>query len=333
MKFYTLLLAWLFVSHLSMAQFSAVYPIGDSPTISWRSGMTNKETILFEAQPIVRYSFHNRIKESLDNPEIQNASAYYLSFRPQLRMYTDNSVPVKMPSYRVFLGYQYFKKLSENNQLAISFETGHYSNGQSGCTYDTLFADASDACNAVYETILNSGADLSEHLNRSNGEFSTDLTELIVNYRINNIGLDNKPKDIHSFQAGFTYYHKYFFGILPFGGFSDNDIKIYGRLRTKASYEYIFPLNWEHKGWLGKYLNRISLKQTFEYIHGGHKQVKSIRSETTASIFLRNNFGFFVSFVHGHDNYNIRFLDSGNEFAAGFTWSIFPLSEILKPSN
>lgn len=333
MKVNLLLLFSCLFSEIVSAQNSDIYPIGDNPTIGWRSGMTKKETILFEAEPIVRYSFHNRINQCLDSESLKSASAYYLSVRPQIRMYTNNSVPVKMPSYRVFLGYQYFKKLQGGNQFAFSFESGHYSNGQSGCTYHESHDDGSDECMIVYNNEVTSNANLSDLLNRKNGEFSTDLTELVLNYRINKFNGQKVPQGIHSIKVGLTLYHKYFFGVLPFGGYSDNDIDIYGRLRTMMSYEMILPLKFCEEARLGKYLNRIALTQYVEMIHGAHKHVNPLRSETTATLFLRNNVGFFIKFVHGHDNYNVRFVDSGNEFVIGMTWSVFPLSEIFKPSK
>ena len=333
MKYFTFLVCSVLCSNVATAQFNDVYPIGDNPSISWRSGMTNKETVMFEAEPIVRYSFHNKIKERLDTVSLKSASAYYLSVRPQIRMYTDNSVPVKMPSYRVLLGYQYFKKLEGGNQFAFSIESGHYSNGQSGCTYDASFEDGSDACLLVYENNIHANANLSDLLNRKNGEFSTDLTELIVNYRVNGYNGMKTSQKIHSLKAGMTYYHDLFLGFLPFGGFSDNDIEIYGRFRSMLSYELTLPLKFSDQAKLGKYLNRVSFSQEIEWIHSAHNHVNPIRLETTASLFLRNNVGFFVRFIHGHDDYNIRFVDSGNEIAIGMQWSIFPLSEILKPSK
>lgn len=319
-----------FLSSSSLcAQFNAIYPIGDRPAVGSREGLTNRETILFEALPIVRYSLHNKIRKVLDNSQ-KHATTFYISYRPQLRMYTSESLPVKMPSYRVLLGGQFFKQISQARQYAISVESGHYSNGQSGCAYDGALVDGSEECILRYESILNPSTDLSEELNRKNGEFSTDLTEVIFNYRMINLGDEFVRNSIHSFNIGFDYYHRRIFGLFNFGGYSLEDIQIYGRWRTKFSYEFITPVQVLRKTWLAKYFSHTSLKQSVEIIHGAHEYVNPIRLNLTGSVFFRNGFGIFVSIVHGHDNYNIRFVDSGTEFAGGVTWSIFPYARLFR---
>lgn len=322
---------FLFSSSLC-AQFNAIYPIGDRPELGSREGLTNRETILFEALPIVRYSLHNKIGNVLDNSQ-KHATAIYIAYTPQLRIYTDESLPVKMPSYRVFFGGQFFKQISDTRQFAVSIESGHYSNGQSGCAYDSTLVDGSDACALLYESILNPETNLSENLNRKNGEFSTNLTEVNFNYRISNLGDEFVRNSIHSFNVGFDYYHRHLFGLFDFGGFSSEDIQIYGRWRTKVSYEFITPVQALRKTWLAEYFSHASLKQSIEIIHGAHEYVNPFRLNLTGSIFFRNGFGLFVSVVHGHDNYNIRFVDSGTEYAGGITWSIFPYAQLFKEKD
>ena len=324
-----LILIFFLSSSSLFAQFNAIYPIGDRPAVGSRAGLTNRETILFEALPIVRYSLHNKIRNVLNNSQ-KYATAFYISYRPQLRMYTSESLPVKMPSYRAFLGGQFFKQISDTRQFAISIESGHYSNGQSGCAYDKTLVDGSDSCVSLYESILNPSTDLSDELNRKNGEFSTNLTEVVFNYRISNLGDEFIRNSIHSFNAGFDYYHRHFFGLLDFGGFSSEDIQIYGRWRTMASYEFITPVQALRKTKLAEYFSHASLKQSIEIIHGAHAHVNPIRLNLTGSVFFRNGFGLFLSVVHGHDNYNIRFVDSGTEYAGGVTWSIFPYAQLFK---
>ena len=323
------ILPFLLMAHLASAQLTAPYfPIGDNPSLRWMSSYTSQETILFEASPTVRFSFSN----SMDNPNRQvsnHRQAYYLAARPQLRMYTDQSRPVKTPSYRILLGMQHMIRFPEFERserearfISVALESGHYSNGQSGCAFSKQFADETDECDNVYTTITPQ-TDLSDLLNRENGNFSTNLTELIVDYRSYQLDEKQAPRKMHSFQLGYILYHNRFLMLAPFGGFSENDIAIYGRHRVLFAYEYMDF--WR----LGKSKKvRVNFRQTAEAIGNPHEHVNPWRIESTASVypFTRRSpaFGFMVSLMSGHDNYNYRFVDSGTQISIGITWDQFP---------
>lgn len=300
-----------------------VYPIGDDPNIRWMSSYIDKETILFEANPTVRFGFTNNFVQGLQNNK-QHTRAWYIAYRGQLRMYTDNSLPVKMPSQRVLLGTQHmFRLIQGSNQLkekfvSFSLESGHYSNGQIGCAFSTIEFDQTPACDSIY-AIITPDSDLSDMLNRNTGNFSTNMTELIINFRSVDLDEEFYTERMHSVSLGYLLYHDRMLGIFDIGGFSDNDIKIYGRHRLLATYEYVAPLNWGNR--------RFSLKQNFELIIGAHNSVQPIRSETMAILFPFEEsraLGFQVSLITGHDNYNYRFVDAGTQVTVGVTWSIFP---------
>lgn len=300
------------------------FPIGENPNIRYIfSSHTTQEIILFEANPTVRYSIYNDFENGFGSSN-RHTQAWYVAARPQLRMYRGKSKPVKTPSYRVNLGTQHMFKLLKNDPkqkhyVGFSLEHGHYSNGQAGCAFSTDFEDASPECDIIYSTI-NSSTDLSEILNRKSGNFSTNQTELILNYRIYN--LDNKfyPRKLHSFNLGYNLYHKRILGVFDFGRYSDNDIKIYGRHRYLLGYEYMIAFKEEG-------VSRLSFKQNFEIIQGGHNDINPIRSESKFTCYpfpISKAIGFFVSYIYGHDNYNFRFVDSGHQIALGVTWDQFP---------
>ncbi|OOQ59083.1 hypothetical protein [Mucilaginibacter pedocola] len=303
----------------SSSQYFNFYPIGDEPNLGYKTSMVKSEKILFEANPTMRFSFYNNIYRKLIRDEKKGMQAWYVSFRPQLRMYTDNSLPVRTPSYRILLGTQRLFRISKNNLLAISLESGHYSNGQDGGAFTTQYPDGSQESEAIYNTITPT-TNLSEILNRRSGNFSTDLTELIVNYRINTKLDDNcAPKETHVLKAGAVLYHNYLFGIADIGGYTPNDIKIYGRWRTQVGYQYIRVIKNGNM--------RYSLAGNLEAIHGAHPSVEDLRLELTASLYPFKGtpqLGFFGSFIGGHDNYNYRFVDSGTQGFFGITWAIFP---------
>ncbi|HEX7903633.1 MAG TPA: hypothetical protein VF487_07125 [Chitinophagaceae bacterium] len=306
--------------------YKQFYPIGDDPDILYKTSYIKSETILFEANPIARYSFHNNIHKNLLNATKKKASAFYVAFEPQLRMYTDNSLPVKMPSYRVQLGFQGLHRVNGNDFFSYAVESGHYSNGQPGCAFSELYDDGSSQCEAMYD-LITPDSDLSALLNRKDGNFSTNLTEIIFNYRFNHIDENfERPDRIHSLTLGFNIFHDRFWGIFDFGGYSDNDIKIYGRMRYSLGYSYIRLIKPTRSN-----PTRIAFAENIELISGAHPWVNSLRSVTTITYYpvgKFKEFGICASYIYGHDNYNFRFVDSGSQLALGLTWSSFPSFQI-----
>lgn len=308
--------------------YAQFYPIGEDPNIRLMTSYRNEETILFEANPTVRFGFYNNFMKGLMNSD-KHTQAWYAAFRPQLRMYTDNSNPVKTPSYRVLLGTQHLFRLSKEEAIqhfvGFSLESGHYSNGQSGCAFSRDFEDETVACDSIY-SLITSSTDLSGMLNRTNGNFATNLTELILNYRRYNLDDNNLPKKMHSVDLGLVLYHDKFLGFASFGGYSDDDIKIYGRWRFLVGYEYMRVLK-EGAGL------SFSFRQNIEVINGAHDEVNSIRSDSKFAVYpfeKSKTLGVFISYMYGHDNYNFRFVDSGHQGTFGFTWNQFPRFSLKK---
>lgn len=227
------------------------------------------------------------------------------------------------------MGTQHLFRLSNEEVLqhfiGFSLESGHYSNGQTGCAFSRDFEDETVDCDSIY-SLINSSADLSGMLNRKSGNFATNLTELILNYRRYNLDDDNLPKKMHSVDLGLVLYHDKFLGVASFGGYSDDDIKIYGRCRLLVGYEYMRVLK-EGTGLI------FSFKQNIEIIKGAHDDVNPIRSESKFSFYpfkKSKTVGVFISYIFGHDNYNFRFVDSGHQATIGLTWNQFPRFSLKK---
>jgi hypothetical protein len=328
---YLLLVLFISIATPSFAQdnqiFNQIYPISNKPALNWMSPVIRQEHIIFEATPIVRYSFYNNIFKNLvskKHPSIPKGQAYYLAFDPQIRMYSDSSYPVRMPSYRLLLGAQFIYKIKNRNLLAFAIESGHYSNGQDGCSFSTLYKDGSPESDSVIASITPK-SNLTQMLNRRNGEFSTDLTQVFVNYRLHMLDSNSLPIRTISLKLGAIYYHNNFLFVIPFGGFEPDLIKIYGRWRLQGGIEY--------SRFIGTKGNKLSLSQNLEYIFGAHPWVNPIRLESTAGFFLPNGLGFFGSLIYGHDNYNIRMVDSGREISVGICWNLFPDFQLEKNKN
>lgn len=306
--------------------FAETYPLGEDPNIRYMTSYTPQEKIIFEANPIMRYSIYNSFVAGLMDTNY-HPQGWYFAFKPQLRMYEGNSKPVKMPSYRILLGTQHLFQLPCKNKETAQFlgfllESGHYSNGQNRSSFSEEFEDESDGGNAIYTTIT-PDTKLSDILNRASGNFSTNLTELQVNYRSYRIDRNNTGDRMFSYTLGYMLYHNYFLGLLDFGGYTQNDIRLYGRNRFSLGGEF---MKVEHFNEACHYF-RYSIKQTFEYIDNPHQSAEKWRSETifTCYPFAKSKaFGFLMSYIQGHDNYNFRFVDHGSQFTAGITWCLFP---------
>lgn len=321
------LLFALLLLHNSKAQensnnFVRYYPIGEDPNICYKTSYVKSETILFEANPNVRYSFYNNILRGLMKGR-KYTQGWFLEFRPQIRMYVANSYPVRMPSYRIFIGTQHMFRLSDRELFAFSIESGHYSNGQNMSALSDKFADGSPESDSLYR-MVNASTNLSKIINRYSGNFSTNLVEIILNYRINRYDKNRNPYKVHSFKIGTVIYQRRFWGVFPFGSYSKYDLMMYGKYRYLTGYEYIHVFK---KG-EGK---RISIAENIELIQGAQASVNPIRCETTFTVYpfiKTNTLGFFISYIYGHDNYNLRFVDSGHQVAVGFSWSQFPPFQI-----
>ncbi len=293
--------------------FKDYYPIAKRPYLSGGIGNNPYENIVFDAKPVVYYGIYNDIREALSKDTITPGDAIYISIQPQLRLYNENSKPVKTPSYRAFLGWQRILSTRNNNFFTAAFETGHYSNGQTGAAFSTEFEESTDGGNAAYNNI-NDNTNLSKILNRDSGNFSTNLSRFSLNYRINQFDSIDKPTRIHAFTLTYQLYHNKFMGLFDFGGFNPNDINIYGRSQVEMIYGYT--------GYLKKM--RYSLEQEVYLRFGSHPSVDFYRSESRGIIYpWDNDFGFFTEFSFGFDDYNYRFVDSFPRLSVGVTWDWF----------
>lgn len=310
------------LSKIDNSSFNEYYPIHEKPSFSYLSNMNSYENILFDAKPLVYYSIYNDMRKKMENTIYKPSYAAYLAFQPHFRMYQEKSKPVKTPSYKLLLGFQSLVKTKSDNFFAYAIESGHYSNGQSGCAFDEELIDGTAACQDSYSKI-NDQSDLAFLLNRKTGNFSTNLTKLSISYRFNRFKHNNnKPFNAIEFSASWINYHNKMFGLIDKGGFSDSEIKIYGRNRLGAGVLIMYDF-------LDKV--RYTIAVNTEYIHNAHPFIDPWRTEATFSIYpWDRDIGFFVSGIIGHDNYNIRFIDRGKQFNVGLTWDWFAPFEIKR---
>lgn len=316
--------------------FLPVYPIGENPRIGYiSSAVPEKEKIYFESQPILRMSLFNNIQRQYMNSDKDFASAWYLSFRPHLRMYNQNSKPVKTPSYKIsIIGHQGVYRFKNKEKepkhfFTYSFESGHYSNGQSRCAFNKELEDESLGCMTLYEQI-DANTNLSNLLNRESGNFSTNYTELIIkHFYITKYNDYNTPLSKISFQAGYNRYHDNLLWVADIGGYTNEDIKIYGKNRFLFKVDAFYTLNTSRfPNWL-KHMDRIEHAIDYEFISKPHESVNPHRIVFTNTLYFKNNMGVYISGIYGHDSYNYRFVDSGFQFSAGIMFDIFPPIQLM----
>lgn len=314
--------------HAQYENYMQVYPITEDPNVRWMSSYSPYETIMLEANPLVKFSLYNNFVKRMADTTKLHSMAQYFDFSPQLRIYTDTSYPVKTPSYRIELGTQHMFRLNSHRPhvaqfIGFALRSGHYSNGQAKCSFSEKVEDGTEACDSVYRTIDNN-TDLSAILNRKNGNFSTNLTQLTISYRYSKLNGASLAKRTHVFSAGYSFYHDRLLGIFKIGGYSDADIKIFGKHRVYAGYEYSMTFSISKKRVI---YQRFRWKHQLEVIIDAHPNVFPVRLESSVMYYpfqILRSFGIMVSHIIGHDNYNYRFVDAGQQFTVGITWDLFP---------
>lgn len=228
----------------------------------------NIEPLMFEAN--VNPSFI--IRERQD-------SKLMAVLTPQIiiRMFNEESYPVRTPSYIPQISFYYLaKQQSANNTLSIFGKIAHHSNGQDGSFYNE------------------DGA-----INLLTGNFATNYFEIGIlkssySSRLNAIkvfksSIEAHPKswmleELEGLYSGLRWHNSFTAFKIPFGN-------------SKISHRPHFSVKLETNLMLDQYNNldffdadRINAGLTFYY----HPQ------------FLED-IGFFVEFYHGMDNYNIYF--------------------------
>lgn len=307
-----IILVFVLTFQFSFAQkspFSGYMAIQEESKLQWLSPANEDEPIVFNAKPVVYYQLHNSYEELLDSAA-HSAASLYLNFSSEFRMYSDRSTPLRTPSYRIFIGWQNSYTLGEQSLFTYLIETGHYSNGQAGCAWNNLAQDQTFPCTKVFRTI-NDDTDLSQLLNRTNGNFSTNLSKL--GFRMEH--KRKKPNSIYlNYDLIYTRYHAEFIGLIDYGGSGEQDVAIIGDGQIN------FGLS------LSKAIfssSDLVLRQELAYLQNSHPSIDPWRYSAHLSFYPSNWYtAFTFFFVQGHDNYNFRLVDSSTQFGVGLLWDL-----------
>lgn len=282
------------------------------------------EKQLLDACPRGLYAFKNTIIEHAIDPSSEKKMGYavFLDFEPQMRIYTEESKPVKTPSYKLTLGYQGMKRLttsrSKMEYFSFSVATGHYSNGQKGCAFSSGADDGDTECDKAF-TDISDNTELHTILNRENGNFSTNLTSLsLQSDHIHYNDTDSHPSHHWIFTATYRANHNKILGVIDLGGYSyGSEAHLYGkhevgiRIKRKEFTTY----------------RPFSVEAGILALFDKHPSIYPYRLHVKSTLFPFEHLeklGFFIEAVYGYDDYNYRLVDTRAMVQAGLEYSFFP---------
>ena len=245
--------------------------------------------------------------------------AYSISgtFGVRLRMFTEQSNPVRTPSYlpRIDAWRLLMRRTStsaeENHyvrepvsMIAVNAAVGHHSNGQDKCTF-RFDREPDGACPRFPRewTI--------DDVNRESGNFSTNYGRIGVHYR--RYYLDGNQIASAWWNLGLEgEFHPVGFG--P-GGITDEMQGLYGFFRLRVKGEFMkerLLVPW-----------RVRIAAAYEHSPQSAAQLRSGAWNLEVSMFPWSNgdWGLFGRAFSGQDYYNLAFLDDGlRSFAIGIVW-------------
>ena len=247
------------------------------------SGIGNLEPLILESKfsPSYFFSKNKKLWAIMVNPQVQ------------VRILNEKSLPIRIPSYRVygtfyrelsFWKHTFLRRLFYENALwHISYV--HHSNGQDG----TFYAN-----------------DSTQEVNFTNGDFSTDYTEFgISTYRVKEIG--KNYFSIRSIKATMEYH--------PLKWYSEGLKDRYGSYRIFANVGVVGPQKILNREKLMQWLQRSSLEVKLGWIFGSMIGIAPVNVSRRLILDAYYKYypkwfdeiAFFMRFYRGQDYYNIHF--------------------------
>lgn len=275
--FYTVTILFSTVTYSQEGLSKYKFDISKIPTIhngnsyvTITGGLGSIEKLIFEGNLIPNFI----IREN-ENSKLVGV------FTPQiiLRMYQENSLPVRTPSYMPHLTVYY--QIWQNNSsdyITLFGRLAHHSNGQEGDFF-------------IEDLIIN----------RLHGSFSTNYFEAGIIGTSKNL-LKNKAFMINS---SFQYYPDSFCESKLLGIYSQ-----YRMINQLIVFQH--PEENNNKS----YFSKFSINAEFNFLFGKYRDVPTFsfdRIQAKLTLFYHPSFfqdiGFFIQLYHGEDYYNIYFTE------------------------
>jgi hypothetical protein len=275
--------------------------------VTFANGIGNLEPLIFEGKLSPSYFFTGR----------QRSWAVVLNPQVQIRMLDKKSVPIRNPSYKIYVTYyhdlkfwkgSFLQKLFYDNALWYG-AIAHHSNGQDGSFYDP---------------------DTTRIGNLENGNFSTNFVELgISSYHLEKLG-----RNYFSIREVKTYVE-----IHP-PKWSIHELNDrYGFYRFYLKAGFIGPMRQRKNDLINRWFQKSSLELKTGWIMGrmnGASPVdisKRFIGDITYKYYpvWFDEVAFFLRFYRGQDYYNIYFLDGElTQLSCGITSNIMNFKKAVK---
>lgn len=273
-------------------------------------GIGNLEPLLFEAKlsPSYFFSRSQRKWALMINPQVQ------------IRMLNKKSLPIRNPSYRVYITYfqelgfwkeSFLRKLFYDNAVLFG-SIAHHSNGQDGDFYKD------EATKEINE----------------DANFSTNFLEGgISSYRI--IALREHHFSIREIKASFEYHPKRWM--------ADGMADIYGAYRFYGTFGLMGPRKViENRTKLVQWLQQSSIEIKAGWIFGTMQNTAFAEASRRLVVDITYKYypkwfdevAFFVRFYRGQDYYNIHFINTElTNLSIGITSNIMNYQQVAKLFN
>ncbi len=247
------------------------------------SGIGNMEPLILEAKFSPSYFFarNKKLWAVMINPQVQ------------VRILNERSLPIRIPSYRIYGTFYRELRFWKHTFLhRLFYESAlwnlsyvHHSNGQDGSFFTN---------------------DSTQEVNFNNGDFSTDYLEFgISTYRVKEI--DKKFFSIRSFKATMEYH--------PLQWYSEGLRERYGSYRIFGNVGVVGPQKDLKREKIMQWLQRSSLEVKLGWILGTMNGISplDVPSRLIIDVYYKyypkwfDEIAFFIRFYRGQDYYNIHF--------------------------
>jgi len=296
--------------------------------------------LVFEAQiaPDIRVidNFKSALPRVLDNDKPRVfAYSVFGTFLLRLRMFDEDSNPVRTPSYmpKATIQLAWMKNLSSADPedapteflrgpvemwLINAIPYGHHSNGQNGCLFEAQVRIESEC--EPQQPPATSASDI----NTENGSFSTNYIRLGLEYRRLYPDGDD-PVDLRAVTrrewglgGGVEFNPTGYIG----GSISETLQPLYGPTRFRVRGDVVAG-NWRIPVWPSKRVNcgRAWVEGTAVFITGGSPSVQNVATVEAACLPAGwGGTGLFVRYYRGQDYYNASFLENIHRAQFGLTF-------------
>lgn len=275
--------------------------------ITFGNGLGNLEPLIFEGKLSPSYFFTGQRRNL----------ALVLNPQVMVRMLDRKSLPIRNPSYKIYITYYHDIKFWQNTFLRKLFHrnalwygaVAHHSNGQDGTFYSP---------------------DTTRIANLQNGNFSTNFIELgVSSYRLEKFG--RNYFSIREIKA-FVEYHP------PSWSIHELDDR-YGYYRVYVKAGLFGPMKKREKESVNRWLQQSSMEIKTGWIMGKMDGASPLdfRKRIVLDVTYKyyppwfDEIAFFMRFYQGQDYYNIYFLDDElTQLSVGITSNIMNFKKAVK---